>query len=119
MNWTRGFLRLWAVLAIGWVCAVTYQSMGKLFATYRHRECPNDRNGTPDILCVLAGPNDPSFDSLPVTIWPDWDKRISAAKLILLSPALLLLLGFAVAWIAWGFCSNAPPEGSDEVPQAS
>ena len=42
---------------------------------------------------------------------PDWPFRIATAAQIVGPPTLLLLLGFAVAWIARGFRRSAPPEG--------
>ena len=57
--------------------------------------------------------NDPTKSIVAVytSAVADWPSRIRAAEWILLPPALLLLLGFAMAWIARGFRSSAPPEG--------
>jgi hypothetical protein len=86
MNWTSGFLRLWAALAVCWISTQTW--------------------------LMWATITDPwiSFKSVR-TDGSVYDERIGIAVWILLPPALLLLLGFAVAWIARGFRSSAPPKG--------
>jgi len=94
MNSTRGLLRIWAALAVCWVGG-TAMAM---------------RNS---ILPPSCSANEACDFRLP-SLGPElslYDKRIEAAKLILLPPVGLLLVGFAVAWIARGFRSSTSPEG--------
>ena len=96
MNWTSGFLRLWAALAVCWVGSVGYLTGGKLGLS---------KNGFFDPDKYLEGA------SSPYSLLPDWKSFVGFSELVLLPPVLVLLLGFMVAWIARGFRRTAPPEG--------
>ena len=92
MNYTRGFLRLWAVLGVCWIVAMTLILKDDLW---------------------LLKPDGDWIDvrTKALVMVPNWSARIKAAVWTLLPPAMLLLLGFVMAWIARGFRSSAPPEG--------
>ena len=85
MNWKTGLLRLWVVTAICWVGSQTWREWGDL--------------------------KDAWDGWIPVIYKSAQDYWIATGERILLPPVLLLLLGFAVAWIARGFRRSAPPEG--------
>jgi hypothetical protein len=89
MNWTSGFLRLWAALAACWVCLQTLFMWDRITAKWIW-----------DPIVSADGSIHASTTPFKIAAW------------IMLPPLLLLLLGFAVAWIARGFRSSAPPEGS-------
>ena len=65
-----------------------------------------------DILWLLKPDGDwIDIKTQSLVMVPDWPARFFFASLVVLPPALLLLLGLAVAWIARGFRSTSPPEG--------
>ena len=86
MNWTRGLLRVWAVLALCWVGSTTLVMQDLIFppSCSAHEAC--------DFRPPSLGP-EPSLQ----------EKRIEAAKLISVPPLGLLVLGFLVVWAVRGF----------------
>ena len=88
MNWTRGFLRLWAALAVCWVGGVGYLTGGKLGLS---------KNGFFDSDKYLEGA------SSSYSLLPDWKSLVGFGELVLLPPLGLLLLGFMAVWALRGF----------------
>jgi hypothetical protein len=120
LNVGKGLLRLWVVLAVCWVATAGYLKFDDLVGrglaikepssnTSEYRRMPLD-----ELRQRFPQYNDLSDDKLTEAVHKKFDgpRRVAAAELILLPPALLLLFGFAVAWIARGFRSSATPEGS-------
>jgi hypothetical protein len=116
MKWTRGFMRLWGVLAACWIMAwlltggtqlleQRFKGEAPINPVSGWRECPP--NIEPKNKITPINPNDCS-DSRNYE--PDWGHRVTTIANIFVPPALILLLGFAVAWIARGFRRSAPPE---------
>ena len=85
MNWSRGLLRLWGVLAACWIIAGLFLA----------------------IVITLKGQFN-FLEHLFKMSGIDWAYFVF---LIFIPPLLLLFLGFAVAWIARGFRNSGPPEG--------
>lgn len=111
MNWTRGLLRVWAVLAVCWVATAGYLKFDDLIgrglaikepgsntSEYHHMLLDELRQRLPQY-------NDLSDDKLTEAVHKKFDgpRRVAAAELILLPPALLLLLGLAGGWVINGF----------------
>ena len=88
MNWTRGLLRVWAVLAVCWIGVVGYLTGGKLGLSNK---------GFFDPVKYLEGA------SGPYSFWPDWNSFVAFGETALLPPFGLLLLGFMVVWAMRGF----------------
>ena len=113
MNWARGFLRLWAVLAMCWAVIAAYIFRYELVAMI-----PTSVS-LKDLVKMYEEPN--SVEGLEIRKFidaqsaADWPVRIEAIGWMLLPPPILLTLvyviGLVMAWIARGFRSSAPPEG--------
>ena len=118
MNWTRGFLRLWAALAVCWVTGASinigHDLVGMRFVGEVSRDPVLGLKRcweTHPTLEKKITPLNPKDCNDSRNYEPDWPFRIETAAQIVGPPALLLLIGFVVAWIARGFRSSAPPEG--------
>lgn len=126
MNWKRGLLRAWLVLAVCWAGILGFEVGDRL--------CANDRNPyqflTYDQLIELGGvrgkkpiaaPASVSLETanallvakdevkreqslcFPDRLRIDWGVRSSALGLIIGPPIGLLILGYALLWIGRGF----------------
>ena len=105
MNWTRGFLRLWVVLAVCWVIVTGVSYRSELVATMlpisKQQKLETTKGG------IKYGDDDgipfiPAGAPCPQCI-PDWPTRLEAISIITGPPAALLLLAFAFFWIIRGF----------------
>ena len=84
MNWKSGLFRVWVILTVCWAAPQTWHEWS-------------------DIKGARGG-------GIPTIYQNAQDYWIATGERILLPPVLLLLLGFAMAWIALGFRSSAAPE---------
>jgi hypothetical protein len=130
MNIPKGLFRLWVVVTLCWSFTVAWSQYDNLTSVRDLR-----LSGTPPPCKPVAGPNGEAiiwneckpwerdwskteFVSPPKDLFvlddgsgwflhdqPDWNRRVTAAALILLPPALLLMLGLAGAWVLKGFRS--------------
>lgn len=115
MNWTRGLLRVWAVLAVCWVAPLTWIKWNDLSGNAIYDpwagvrvEPKNQLPYLPPGATVGNPSSQPSnFDPIKFELFKAEqarrEKQIAAAQLILFPPALLILLGLAVGWVINGF----------------
>ena len=131
MNWNRGFLRLWAVLAVCWVTLFTFerghdllaQDISRIvtvsFGDGTNRLLENfSSTGTAEDALARAKAKFPDQEikhlnrSPTIVAVPDWPTRIDTAVWILLPPSMLLLLGLAGMWVMRGFRPSGTQGGS-------
>lgn len=97
MNWKRGLLRLWIVLALLWVIRgvwVWWPAVAGDCSPFGGRV--GDQRL--DMSCKIDEiPHDSFLDSAM------WDYRVDAAVWILFPPLAFLILGMAGIWIVGGF----------------
>lgn len=97
MNWKRGLLRLWIVLALLWVIGgvwVWWPAMTGDCSPFGGRVADQRL----DMACKLDEiPHDSFLDSAI------FDYRIDVAKWLFLPPLTVLVCGYAVGWAAAGF----------------
>ena len=111
MNWKRGLLRLWAVVAVLWVGVAFYSND----TVQRVRDAYAVDDWTPvgpsaaapvaprDLLAARPWENDPIVSAaapLKPSIWPP---LFDFAKLAFIPPLLLLALGYIGLWVGRGF----------------
>jgi hypothetical protein len=133
MNFSRGLFRLWLVLAACYVPIAVYVNHSN-FSSIEWASgpqpgdfvLPSDRHLPPapkssfkpseckhTSLRQLVDKNTKLdfFDCLDRRNWaPNWEQRIWAVSAVAIPPILLLLLGFAILWVARGFRRSDPPQ---------
>ena len=125
INVSKGLFRLWVIVAVCWILALTVIKFDEITAmrvgyydpkladqisdpydnSPSQQEIKNAKickqaKSTADIW-LFCDPH-PQLGSKEITI-PLWSKRIKAAGWIFLPPLTLLLLGFGLLWAVRGF----------------
>ena len=114
MNITLGLWRLWVLLAVCWVGALTTLKFEDLTATkigfYEadmtdgfSKQCKEAQHW---IDIWLNCQKEPTQNSIKISA-PMWSTRINTAKWVFLPPIGLLLLGLGISWVVKGFRRTA------------
>jgi len=121
MNWARGFLRLWAVLAVCWWTVATFHLLDDL-SPWAYDEWIKFR----PVELIETSSSEPTvdfskFSDAQLEAYLNASKRakfmvrevgIVATGWIVVSPFLLLLLGLAGVWVMRGFRRSGIQGGS-------
>ena len=112
MNWKRGLLRLWAVVAVLWVGVAFYsndtvQRVRDAYAvdfapSWEGHNMPLTPEETKELAALEAefGFSPSAAAPLKPSIWPP---IFDFAKLAFIPPLLLLALGYIGLWVGRGF----------------
>lgn len=117
VNYSKGLLRLWVVLAVCWVSAtsvwkfphLTAQQVGYYDEATNHLDqCQNPRDWLDVYIFCDKNPKSKTAHMVAVA---NWQRRSEAISWILLPPAMVLLLGNAGVWVLRGFRSPGTQSG--------
>jgi len=101
MNWRTAMFAAWLVFALCWSGGVGYLNFNELCATYSRA----DYKKVQDTILQADASSFPMYKPPSPTCFPsgelrpDWNPRISALRIVLAPPIVLLLYGLALLWV--------------------
>lgn len=104
INWRRGFLRAWLVLAVVWIGAAGWIEYSSQV------EGPWTDYQKDPLVSDLKQPAQPFDPDAWLRQHPEptlWTRSVAAAPIVLGPPLIVLVLGLALGWIISGFGSSA------------
>jgi hypothetical protein len=108
MNWARGFLRAWLVVATLWVGYFGWNAFANnTWSGWRSYPIADDSWAKVTACSATEEDAKPILQHVSYLISSDWDVLKSSISIVLLPPLALLIAGCVFNWIIKGFRSHA------------